>query len=289
MKKISTLLLCGVVILAGCAGAGHHAATSHGPVDDHVIAQQNAMLDKNTAGQGSGPQSPRDLATAAGNNGRIFGVAPAATTMNLCNIHFHKHAEHKGGEFTLYAGNGDGHGYNTGYRYSGQLTPAELRPVDMPLCPSKHGGVAPGDTIEVHYVYSSAQVKPGVTLAACLSKSIANPQLRVETQVYVLVNDKAAQDFGHLTAHAVRNGYHQALNIPSDTGTPVHYAGSTTGPGFNEVASPLQVSWSVRPKVVKVNAESVGMWCKGNTFDEDHAHGVRNLVVNPALLSRMVP
>lgn len=24
--------------------------------------------------------------------------------MNLCNIHFHKNAEHKGGEFTVYAG-----------------------------------------------------------------------------------------------------------------------------------------------------------------------------------------
>ncbi len=46
--------------------------------------------------------------------------------MNLCNIHLHKNAEHKGGEFTTYAGNGDGHGYLTGYKYSGHLSEAEL-------------------------------------------------------------------------------------------------------------------------------------------------------------------
>ena len=82
-----------------------------------------------------------------------------------------------------------------------------------------------------------------------------------------------------------RNGYHQALNIPVNTGTPVRYAGSTTGPAYNEKGSPLQVSWSVRPKVVKVSAQSVGKWCQGNMFKEDHAHGVRNLVTDPALLS----
>ena len=51
--------------------------------------------------------------------------------MSLCNIHFHKNAEHKGGEFTAFAGNGDGHGYLSGYQYSGQLTEAELSPLDQ--------------------------------------------------------------------------------------------------------------------------------------------------------------
>ena len=63
------------------------------------------------------------------------------------------------------------------------------------------------------------------------------------------------------------------------------YDGSTTGPGYNEIGSPLQVSWSVRTKVLKVDIKSVGKWCEGNVFKEDHAHGVRNLVTNPALLS----
>jgi hypothetical protein len=114
-----------------------------------------------------------------------------------------------------------------------------------------------------------------------------NPQLRVETQVYVLVNDGSALDFNKVSAHGMRNGLSQALNIPTNTGVPVQYEGSTTGPSYNEKGSPLQVSWSVRPKVAKVNAASVGDWCKGNTFDEDHAHGVRNLVMNPDLLSKI--
>jgi len=80
----------------------------------------------------------------------------------------------------------------------------------------------------------------------------------------------------------------QALNIPGATGTPVQYAGSTTGPGYNEKGSPFQVTWSVRPRVAKVNIETVGEWCKGNVFNEDHAHGVRNLVTNPDLLSRIM-
>ena len=66
---------------------------------------------------------------------------------------------------------------------------------------------------------------------------------------------------------------------------PVQYTGSTTGPGYNEKASPLQVSWSVRPEVAKVNFRTVGDWLKSNVFDETHAHGVRNLVINPDLLS----
>ena len=70
-------------------------------------------------------------------------------------------------------------------------------------------------------------------------------------------------------------------------GTPIGYAGSTTGPSYNEKGSPLQVSWNVYPKVLKVNAASVGKWCDGNTFKEDHAHGVRNIVVDPNLLSEI--
>lgn len=175
----------------------------------------------------------------------------------------------------------------SGYQYSGVLSAAESVHTDRDICPSKHGSLSAGDTIEVHYVYSTAQVGPGPTLASCFSDSINNPQLRVETQVLVLVNDKNAGDFGKLTKIEKENGFYQALNIPNDTGTPVLYTGSTTGPTYNEKGSPFQVTWSVRPKVAKVNAESVGEWCKGNEFNEDHAQGVRNLVINPDLLSEI--
>ncbi len=282
MKKHTIVLLTSAVFLSSCVNA---KSNSH--VSDKVIDKQRAMLAESTKDKGFGPQSPRDIDTLGGANNRLFNAAPSHTEMNLCNIHFHKNAEHKGGEFNTYAGNGDGHGFQSGYKYSGQLSKAELTETKGDVCASDHGSLASGDTIEVHYVHSSAMIEPGPTLGACLSESIMNPQLRVETQVYVLVNDKNALDFGTLTEHGVKNGLHQALNIPNNTGAPVQYAGSTTGPGYNEKGSPLQVSWSVRPKVAKVNIASVGEWCEGNTFNEDHGHGVRNLVTNPDLLSKI--
>ncbi len=269
------------------AGEHHHGHGMHAPVADKVIAAQRAALAANTKGKGFGPQAPRDIDSKAGRNPVVFAAAPDWRQMNLCNIHFHKNAEHKGGEFTTYAGNGDGHGYLSGYKYNGKLAKSELKPVGHEICPSEHGSLYPGDTIEVHYVYTTAQVKPGPTLGACISDADKNPQLRVEAQVFVLVNDKHAPDFGKLTAFKEVNGRWQAVNIPTDTGTPVEYQGSTTGPGYNEKGSPYQVTWGVRPKVAKVNIETVGAWCKGNAFNEDHAHGVRNLVKNPDLLSQI--
>jgi len=93
-------------------------------------------------------------------------------------------------------------------------------------------------------------------------------------------------DFRELTRYGKdRSGLYQEFNIPEDTGVAVEYAGSTTGPGYNEKGSPFQVTWSVRPHVTKVNIETVGKWCEKNDFNEDHAHGVRNLVKNLDLLS----
>lgn len=258
----------------------------HGEVSNHLVEKQRSSLAESTNNMGFGPQSPRDIDSKDGQNTRAFGNAPAYQEMNLCNIHFHKNAEHKGGEFTLYAGNGNGKGYQSGYKFSGTLSEAEATP-SQEVCSSKHSSLNAGDTIEVHYVHSSAQVKPGPTLGSCLSQAIKNPQLRVETQVYVLVNDTDALDFNELTKHSVQNGLYQATNIPKNTGKAIEYTGSTTGPGYNEKASPFQVTWSVRPKVAKVNLSTVGKWCEGNTFNEDHAHGVRNLVINPDLLSEI--
>jgi hypothetical protein len=121
----------------------------HASVSDQVIAQQRHNLAKNTEGKGFGPQSPRDIESTSGNNNIAFNAAPVYSQMNLCNIHFHKNAEHKGGEFTKYAGNGDGHGYLSGYQYSGQLTKAELSPLDHEVCPSKHGSLYPGNPLRI--------------------------------------------------------------------------------------------------------------------------------------------
>lgn len=282
MRKTAICLTIASLTLSSSLYAG-----SGSSVSDDIIKAQRAKLAESTAGKGFGPQSPRDIDSPRGTNNIVFEDAPAYSDMNLCNIHFHKNAEHAGGEFATYAGNGDGHGFLTGYVYSGKLSKKETKPLKAEVCSNKHGGLQSGDTIELHYVHSSAQITPGPTLGACLSDAIKNPQLRVEAQVYVLVNDKKAADFSELTEVGKKDGVYQALNIPSDTGTPVVYAGSTTGPSYNEAGSPFQVTWSVRPEVVKVNIDSVGKWCEGNEFNEDHAHGVRNLVVNPDLLSEI--
>lgn len=261
------------------------AADDGETVSDDVIAQSRADLATATEGMGFGPQSPRDLDDRDGSNQRVFGNAPAASEMTLCDIHFHESAEHRGGQFTSYAGNGDGQGFGTGFVYDGELTGAEMTPVEGKIGESEHGDLVPGDTIEIHFVYSTAQATLGNSLATCLSDSTVNPQLRVEAVVAVLVNDPNAADFTEMASIKELDGLNQVPNLPSDLGTPVVYQGSTTGLGYNEKGSPFQVTWSVRPNVVKLDINSVAAWLSDNEFDEDHAHGVRNLITNPDLLS----
>ena len=282
MKK-HLLLLCTIALIQPVSMVNAQQTTHQ--VLDKTIETQRVNLKKNTQNKNVGPQSPRDIDHISGTNPQPFDIAPAYTEMNLCNIHFHKNAEHKGGEFTQYAGNGDGKGNNSGFKYSGTLSKVELTPTAKVIGKSEHSHLVPGDTIEVHYVHSSANVKPGPTLASCLTGTTKQPLLRVETQVYVLVNDSSALDFTELTVNAEKKGYQQALHIPNNSGHAVQYKGSTTGPGYNEVGSPYQVTWNVRPEVLKVDINTVDTWLQNNIYNEDHAHGVRNLVINPNLLS----
>jgi len=233
---------------------------------------------------GYGPQTPRDIASVAGTNERLFTLAPPPSQMNLCNIHTHTNAEHKGPGFSVFAGDDEHGGYKCNETDS--LTAAELED------PSHgHGafhGIKPGDTIEVHWVHSSCAVEPGKGLGSCLSDACANPQLRVETQVFLVVNDPKALDFGSFAYGGnVVSGLHQAKSLPTGTGEPVVFTGSTTGPKYSQsVCSPLQVTWSVRPSCAKVDVGSLYAWAeKGNVFEENHSHGVRQLVTAPELLS----
>lgn len=295
MNKKSLVTVALLLVIPACINAQSVNSHSNKSVKSHstesvsnaYISKQRLVLEQNTKDKGVGPQSPRDIDLISGKNTRLFGTAPISSKMNLCNIHFHKNAEHKGGEFTKYAGNGNGKGYQSGYKYNKSLSVEELLHTKHKICPSAHSSLSSGDTIELHYVYTTAKVNPGPTLGACLSDSIKNPQLRVETQVFVLVNDKNALDFKELTKVGIKNNLNQAINIPNNTGKAIQYAGSTTGPSYNEKASPFQVTWSVRPKVAKVNINTVAQWCKGNVFKEDHAHAVRNLVINENLLSEI--
>lgn len=229
--------------------------------------------------EGYGPQTPRDIEDRRGENPVVFSLAPPAAQMNLCNIHFHVQAEHRASDYSRTTEGESGYQCNA----SAELTEAERAPVAENHCE----GVGPGDTIEVHWVHTSCTVEPGEGLGSCLSEACGNPDLRVETQVFLVVNDPDAMDFRELAYGGhVADGYHQAKAIPDTTGDPVVFHGSTTGPSYTqEKCSPLQVTWSVRPQCARLDLSSLSAWCADNVFGEDHAHGVRELVTDPRLIA----
>lgn len=136
----------------------------------------------------AGPQAPRDIDSRAGANKVRFEAAPKYQEMNLCNIHFHNQAEHKAAEFALYADGDRGRGGGYQCAMSRKLSAAELAAPAGDICK----GLRPGDTIEVHWVHSSCDVEPGKGLESCLRPACKSPKLRVEAQVFTLVNDPRA-------------------------------------------------------------------------------------------------
>ena len=232
-----------------------------------------------------GPQTPRDIASLSGKNLMEFAMAPAASEMNLCNIHTHTNAEHKGPGFSVFVNDTDNGGYAC--NDAGSLTDIEL--LDPYQGKGAYKGVKPGDTIEVHWVHTSCDVTPGEGLGSCLTDTCTDPLLRVEAQVFLVVNDpENALDFTELAYGGnMVDGKHQAKMIPSDTGTPVVFRGSTTGPSYDQsTCSPMKVTWSVRPNCARVDISSLHRWAEqGNVFNETKSHGVRQLVTAPELLS----
>lgn len=249
-----------------------------------AAAETEAMTEEAPLCTGFGPQTPRDISQTTGLNLDAFPMAPASTAMNLCNIHTHTNAEHKAPGFSVYAGDGVNGGYQC--NETADLTEAEL--TDPANGEGAFGDVKPGDTIEVHWVHTSCDITPGEGLGSCLSETCTDPLLRVEAQSFLVVNDENALDFNDFAYDGnVVNGLHQPKAIPSDTGTPVVFRGSTTGPSYDQATcSPLKVTWSVRPSCAKVDISSLNEWAaNGNVFNETKSHGVRQLVTAPELLS----
>jgi hypothetical protein len=230
-----------------------------------------------------GPQAPRDIADGTGTNPLNFSLALPAAELNLCNMHFHAHAEHKGPGFARPAADA---GEHDGFQCNGTqaLSADERTPLKAEACNS----LRPGDSVEVHWVCTSCDVTPGAGLASCMSPECANPVLRVESQVFLLTNGGAGADFADFDyAGGVVGGVHQPKGLPGDSGMPVVFRGST-GPDFTqETCSPLQVTWSVRPDCAKLDIASLGRWCESNPFGERRPHGVRRLVTAPELLSKI--
>ena len=279
MMKFGQTHQTGLALVLSLFAMSAFAGDDHGHDNGHKTIGGAACV-------GFGPQTPRDISSKKGTNTQQFTLAPKSSKMNLCNIHFHNNAEHKAKDFSIFAGDGE-HGHGGGFQCnnSKKLSKAELKKPSAKICK----GLKPGDTIEVHWVHSSCDIKPGAGLGSCLSKTCANPDLRVETQVFTLVNDSKAMNFNSFGYGGNKvGGKHQAKALPKGTGKSVEFMGSTTGPKYTEQScSPLQVTWGVRPKCAKLDINSLGEWCKSNEFGEDHAHGVRKLVTNPKLLSNI--
>ena len=228
-----------------------------------------------------GPQAPRDIGSASGLNAERFPLAPPAAQMNLCNIHTHTNAEHKGPGFGVFVSAADDGGFAC--NQSPDLSEAELAPAL-----GAYQGVKPGDTIEVHWVHTSCDATPGEGLGACVPAACSDPLLRVEAQVFLVVNDPDALDFTTMAYGGnVVDGRHRAKSIPSTTGEPVLFRGSTTGPSYDQSnCSSARVTWSVRPQCARLDINSLHRWAEqGNVFNETGSHGVRQLVTAAELLS----
>jgi hypothetical protein len=222
---------------------------------------------------GAGPQAPRDIDSLAGNNAVTFVEAPAIADTNLCNVHFHWNAEHKAAAYSTFVEAGDHSGWACQEPAAGRL---ENEHAEYNDCK----GIAEGDTIEVHWVYTtcdteSAGVQPlGAALSACMTTTCSNPELHVAAQVFVL------QKNGELK-------FTEEAPISSDDPM-VTYIGSTTGPTFsNEHCSPYQVTWDVKSTCGTLDIDDFSKWCADNKYHENHAHGVRKLVTPESLLSKI--
>ena len=299
MMKQATAGLLAATMLASCAyvsetgsdevaAAGDAATEAVDTVEAEVTEKVTEMVKDVAATEqlclDAGPQTPRDITSLDGINPVTFEFAPAATEMNLCNIHTHTNAEHKGPGFSVFVNDTDSGGYAC--NATADLTEAELTEA-----PGAYKGVKPGDTIEVHWVHTScAEAAPGEGLGACVPEGCDSPLLRVEAQTFLVVNDGAALDFMSMTyGGQAANGMHQAKMIPSTTGKPVNFLGSTTGPSYTQsVCSPAQVTWNVRPDCAKLDINSLHAWAEAdNVFKETKSHGVRQLVTAPELLSQI--
>jgi hypothetical protein len=107
--------------------------------------QKHAVSEEINQCIGAGPQSPRDIDNAAGSNSVIFEAAPSIKDMNLCNIHFHRNAEHKSAAYSTFVEDGSNSGWACKAPAEGRIS---RKNVEYKGCE----GIAEGDTIEVHWV-----------------------------------------------------------------------------------------------------------------------------------------
>ena len=192
--------------------------------------------------------------------------------MNLCNIHFHRNAEHKAAAYSTFVKDGDNSGWACQEPAAGRLSKEH---VEYNGCE----GIEEGDTIEVHWVYTTCDTETaGVTplgggLNACLTTICSSPEVRVVAQVFVLQKNSDLKFAKSSISH----------NDPR-----VVYTGSTIGTSYsNNHCSPFQVTWDVKTTCDTLDIDDFSNWCGHNEYNEHHAHGVRELVTSESLLSKI--
>ena len=106
-------------------------------------------------------------------------------------------------------------------------------------------------TDDLDRVHRRCDAAPGEGLGACVPEGCDDPLLRVEAQVFLVVNDPETLDFTAMDYGGTdADGLHQAKMIPATAGEPVLFRGSTTGPSCDQSnCSPVRVTWSVRQLV----------------------------------------
>lgn len=258
------------------AGGDTYHTTDHGQTTTSPDVWNNCG--KTATGEvTAGPQAPRDIDSRWGTNTTLFKTANETDKMNLCDIHYHWNTEHKSAAYSTFVeiDNSEHSGWAI-------VAPASTDPVVRAENDISHLldgdaheiGVMVGDTIEVHFVHTSCDVKyeeldPANGLGNCATSVCANPQLRVVAQVFKVVDhDADITDLDHPMRHDDRT---------------VVYTGSTTGSKYNnDHCSPYQVTWDVKKSTATIDAHGLAHWSHEH---EQHAHGVRELVGRSELLS----
>jgi len=205
------------------------------------------------------PQAPRDLSTGA------TGLRePKAHVMTMeqsnqlyvTNVHFHLGAEHKSDFYNIpnasdaYDQGRSEDKIRPGFMCdTSSFTSDQLKEYTFQHCED----VEVGRTYEVHYVSSSAGTKDGGLKdglgVAAAGRGLANPMIVVKAMVYLVVDDEAF--------------YQDDLLSNFDTDGALMYAGSTTGPSYNnEVCSPYTITWHVSPKCTTVSASAFDKLCQ---------------------------
>lgn len=266
-----------ILVLAACQGRQDSVevpASSKEP-PPATSAQDQALPPGQVTCSIAGPQSPRDVDQDAGENTKLFPKAPPYDEMKLCDIHFHRFAEHKASGFPTATGTGK----YAGFACASHEPPEGAEPQADAVCEDT---THLGDTVEVHWVFTScdSEGRLGPGLGSCVKGCIGDPVLRVEGRVFYLTDAPDALDFKDFSD--VNN-----IQVPPADGA-VEYLGSTTGPQFNPegICSAFQVTWNVGTMCSPLRLDSLGAWCSSNNvFNERVAHGVRTLVEDVKLLS----